>query len=272
MLFDFNVYSSLLLVPFLHAIIFAFLLFFRYRKEERLSDALLGILLILNAIKIAYWMLGFAGWYDSHDTYTSFMFYFPFNNMLLLGPLIYFYFQSLTNAKFSFKHIHFYHLILPIAYTILVVGKLIIDFGFYAPFENSESTQFGTKGPFSEIDKSKIFILSGYLSFVYYLIKTLQIFKAYRIYLQENFSSTYKLDLQWLRNLLYLCGIGVIIFLIFDLIGLLTNGNSYRFEWYAYIGLGFVTYNLSIAGYYNHSDKWHLLAFNTNEHKKQITN
>ncbi len=265
MLFDFNIYSSLLLVPFLHAIIFAFLFFFRYRKEERMSDMLLGGVLLLNAIKIAYWMLGFAGWYDSHNAYTSFMFYFPFNNMLLLGPLVYFYFLSLTNAQFNIRHISYYHLILPIACFVLIVGKALIDVGFYYPFDYSELTQFGTKGPFAELDKNKLFTLIGYLSFSYYLIKTLQAFKAYRIYLQDNFSSTHKLDLKWLRNLIYLCGFGAFTFFIFDLIGLINSGNSFRFDWYAYLGLGFVTYYLSIAGFYNYSDKWHFLSFNAGD-------
>lgn len=84
--FEFNLYSSLLLPAFIQGILFAALLLVRGWKFQRLSDKLLGWLLLLNAIKIAYWMLGFAGWYDSHDGFTSFMFYFPFDNVLWMGP------------------------------------------------------------------------------------------------------------------------------------------------------------------------------------------
>lgn len=267
--FEFNIYSSLLLSPFIQAVIFSILLIVRYRNQERLSDALLAGILIVNAVKIAFWMLGFAGWYDSHDGYTSFMFYFPFNNMLLLGPLVYFYFLSLTNTHFSLKQIQPVHFILPGVYLLLIAGKAIIDFAFYYPFENIELTQYGTKGPWAELDKHAFVLILGYLSFGYYLYKTLVAFKAYRIYIQENFSSPHQISFSWLRNLIYVCGSGVITFFIFDLIALLQNGENFRFSWYAYAGLGIITYYLSIAGYSSYSSKWHQLTFLNEEEKHE---
>ena len=103
--FDFNVFSGLLLPAFIQGVLFAILCWYRGRRQERLSDILLGWLLFLNAVKIAYWMLGFAGWYDTHDRFTSFMFYFPFENLVWMGPLLYFYFLSLTNSDFRFKRL-----------------------------------------------------------------------------------------------------------------------------------------------------------------------
>jgi hypothetical protein len=42
---------------------------------------------LICCFHIAQDMLGFGGWYDSRDGYSSFMFYFPFYNFLLFGPL-----------------------------------------------------------------------------------------------------------------------------------------------------------------------------------------
>ena len=64
---------------------FAILCWYGDGGRNGCDDILLGWLLFLNAVKIAYWMLGFAGWYDTHDRFTSFMFYFPFENLVLDG-------------------------------------------------------------------------------------------------------------------------------------------------------------------------------------------
>ena len=262
--FDFNLYSSLLIPPFLHGTLFAILLFIRGRREERLADTLLAWILVINVIKIAFWMLGFAGWYDGHDGYTSFMFYFPFNNLILLGPLVYFYFLSLTNSSFQFSKKHRPHFILPIIYIVLIMGKLVIDYSFNYPFLPEETSQYGTRGPLAELDKKYVLQIVYYASFGYYLWKTLKEFGFYQKYILENFSSIKSISFNWLKNLIYVVGAGVVVFLVFDLISIIRpTGNSYIFDWYAYIGLGAVVYFLSIVGYFNLSNTWHQLQFSS---------
>lgn len=248
--FDFNQYSALLLPPFLQGLLFALLLFYRGWKQEKLSDRLLAFLLLINAIKIAYWMLGFAGWYDSHDGYTSFMFYFPFDNVMWMGPLLYFYFLSLTNADFRFERKHFKHFILPLAWTLMIAGKFLADYLFHRPFPVLDETQYGTKGPYADLDKNTWADLVSYLSFFYYLFITIQGFRSYQRYVKENFSAIEEIRFDWLRNLLYAISAGVLIFFLFNIAGLFKeDGNSYIFQWYAYLLLGAATYYLSIAGY-----------------------
>lgn len=247
--FDFNYFSSLLLPPFLHGILFAVILFFRGRAQGRLSDTLLGWLLLLNAIKIAYWMLGYAGWYDTHDGYTSFMFYFPFNNLLWMGPLLYFYFLSLTNADFKFTKAHRKHAILPLLWTLMIIAKLAGDYLLHRPFPDADYSQYGTKGPWADWDKTNWASAIGYVSFFFYLYKTIRAFGGYQKYVKENFSDTENISLSWLRNLLYTVSAGVVLFFVFELIGLINGGTTYRFDWYAYLALGVMVYYLSIAGY-----------------------
>lgn len=93
MLFEFNLYSGLLLPPFLHGVIYSGMLLVRGLRDGRLSDRLLALLVLLFTLRVGSWMFGFAGWYDSHDAYSTFMFYFPFNFWLAFGPLVYFYFR-----------------------------------------------------------------------------------------------------------------------------------------------------------------------------------
>lgn len=223
----------------------------RGRREERLSDTLLACLLFLNAVKIAYWMLGFAGWYDSHDAFTSFMFYFPFNNVIWMGPLLYFYFLSLTNASFRFNRSHYRHFVLPVMFLLLILAKFIIDFGVYHPFPVEENTQYGTKGPLADLDKNIWTDLLCYASFFYYLFITIRDFGRYQQYVKQNFSNTEAISFSWLRKLLYAISAGVIVFFIFSAISHFAEiRRGYVFEWYSYMTLGIIIYYLSIAGYF----------------------
>ncbi len=196
-------------------------------------------------------MLGFAGWYDTHDGYTSFMFYFPFNNVVWMGPLLYFYFLSLTNADFKFERKHGRHFILPVLWLLMILAKFVIDYCFHRPFPDMENTQYGTKGPFADLDKNKWADLVSYASFFYYLFITTRSFRSYQLYVKENFSATEDIRFDWLRNILYAICAGVLIIFLFNVVAQFKTfgNNSYIFDWYAYLFLGALTYYLSIAGY-----------------------
>lgn len=196
-------------------------------------------------------MLGFAGWYDTRNGYSSFMFYFPFNNLIWMGPLLYFYFLSLTNTDFKFQKQHYKHFVLPVLFLLMVLAKCIIDFGFNRPFPVEENTQYGTKGPWADWDRNIWTELIGYGSFFYYLVISIKAFSNYKQYIKQNFSSSEEIRFDWLRNLLYSIAAGVIIFFIFSLIQHFVEiRRSYVFDWYAYLGLGVVIYYLSVAGYF----------------------
>lgn len=212
-------------------------------------------------------MLGFAGWYDTHDGYTSFMFYFPFDNVIWMGPLLYFYFLSLTNADFRFEKKHWKHFLLPVAWLLMILLKFSIDYLFHRPFPDMEITQYGTKGPFADLDKNKWSGLISYASFFYYLFVTIRSFRSYQLYVKENFSATEDIRFYWLRNILYAISAGVLIIFLFNLVAQFKTygNNSYIFDWYAYIFLGMITYYLSIAGYFAKPRLLQKLHFTDNE-------
>ena len=86
--FDFNFYSSLLLIGFVQGLVYACLLLLRGLRQDRISDFFAASILLVGALYVAPWMLGFAGWYDAHDWRTTLMFYGSWNNLSLLGPLV----------------------------------------------------------------------------------------------------------------------------------------------------------------------------------------
>jgi AraC-like DNA-binding protein len=266
MAFELNTYSAILLLPFSQAVLFGILLIFKTGDRFKLSNLLLGSILLMISIKIAFWMLGFAGWYDSHDAYTNFMFYFPFNTICLIGPLIYFYFLSATNHDFKFEKKHSDHLWLPIIWAAIILSKLSIDYIFYFPFSITPYTQFGTKGPFAALDKTLLFTLVSYASLIYYLILTFKSFNAYNRYAVQNLSSLENLDFLWLRNILLALASGLVLMFIYQVINWFTP-LSYTTDWYSYMFLGILVYYLGIKGYMVQTSNRPALNFMQEENK-----
>jgi len=173
-MFDFNTYSSLLLCPFLTGMIYSVLCFARYRKQGEMYMLFLGFLLLLLTVRLSFWMLGFAGWYDRHNALTTLMFYFPFNTLALIGPCLYFYFLSLTNRDFRLRRSDWPHFVVPLLLLLLYALKFGVDFLVYRPFPNNVDAQFGTRGPLAEWDKSLPVFIIAYLSLFYYFFIVLR--------------------------------------------------------------------------------------------------
>jgi len=264
--FDFNLYSSLLLPLVLQGFIFAILLMVRGVREDRLADKLLAILVFLVTLRPAAWMLGFAGWYNTHDDYTTFMFYFPFNWFMALGPLIYFYFLSVTNRDFKFESKHLLHFI-PMVLTKL---ERAIAYGYDIVWlhwikGNPLTGHHGTRGELIDTGWPVLNLIWEFavpLSVIFYTIATLKLYQKYRLYLGTAFSDVQPVKLSWLRNFIIAFVTMMVVFWIFRLTSeFLTDGLSYISQWYSYFGWGVIIYYVSIAGYYNRSEAINQLQF-----------
>jgi hypothetical protein len=86
MLFSFGPHSSLLLPFAVPGLVATGWLLLRAARRRAWPDAWLALLIVVPTLSITQWMLGFAGWYDSHDGYSTAMFYVPWQLNLLLGP------------------------------------------------------------------------------------------------------------------------------------------------------------------------------------------
>jgi len=251
MRFDFNLYSSLLLLGLLQGFLYTILLFIRGAREGRRSDRWLALLLLLSCIFLSNWMLGFAGWYDAHNGLTTFMFYFPWEVQTLIAPVIYLYFRSLTNNTFRLKRKHWWY---------FAPGMTILSFYLYAfatdivigKWINGQPlTEFyNTKGPNGQIgapilDSTAFNILWSY----YFLYLTIRNYGRYRTYIRENFSDTIPIEFNWLRNLLVAVVIGITAVLIIAAVDEWVIALKYKEFWLSYFLVAVLIYYLSIAGY-----------------------
>lgn len=73
MLYDFNFYSSILLVMFLQVLVYSILLLKKGIETKIGSNYWLCLFVFVGTMYVAPWILGFAGWYDNQP-YRDFMF------------------------------------------------------------------------------------------------------------------------------------------------------------------------------------------------------
>ncbi|WP_139923068.1 AraC family transcriptional regulator [Hymenobacter sp. DG01] len=251
MAFTFNLYSSLLLPFFLQGIVVGTVMLVRRHREEAAADGWLALLLLLQAVRLAQWMLGFAGWYDAHDATTTFMFYFPFSNWLMVGPAFYFYFRSLTNQGFRFSRQVAWHFVpggVYLGWKLLVFG---VDVGWLHGVRGQPlPCHFNTKGALAcqAADVDAWVALLGYLSVAAYAWLTLREYRAYSLYLNNNFSDTEQIRFRWLRNVLVAVLVGTAVALGFHFVDVVVTPLSYYQAWYDYLFTGLLIYYLSIAG------------------------
>ncbi len=256
MLFDFNIYSSLLLVGFVQGLVYAGLLLNRGIRYQRTPDKLMAVLLLLCCLYVSAWMLGFAGWYDVHDWHTTIMFYIPFDQILFLGPLVYFYFRSLTNADFKWSVKHSLHFLPGIFLLFEPLSTFLHDI-VYSNLIMGEALPFfyGTKGSLKMFRESIPFPYFGLLGtakmfhLLTYLILTVITYQNYRKYLLNNFAASEAFSFSWLRNLLYIFLIGLGLAGIVRIYGQF-HDLSYAAAWYSYFFLAIMIYVLSIQSFH----------------------
>jgi AraC-like DNA-binding protein len=243
MLYDFNFYSSLLLITFTQGIIYSLLLLKKGFQTENKSNFWLSIFVFICSLYVAPWMLGFAGWYDNQP-YRDFMFYMPFQHLFFIGPILFFYTQSLLNPSFKFNKKHFLHLIpgiLNLFYNlwIYIYDKLIIrDYYFY---ENGIDKDF-----------DEWYQILGQISILIYFILTLKFYNRYKKIIVQVSSNADEILFQWIKNYLFAFLIMLLLPHFFDLIShFYPSINSYKGGWWFYLFYSLVLYYIAITGYSN---------------------
>lgn len=189
---------------------------------------------------ITPYMLGYANWYDG-DLTREILFFIPFMQVLLIGPVIYFYTKSLLNSNFKLLKKDYFHFAPTILYTIyslviFVTDKLILDeYYFYA---NSRDK-----------DLANWYQVAGLISMAIYLILSLRYYSDYRKLVYEKVSYADSLLFKWIRNF-KLAFLGILILRVSFFITNPEWGNFGSQFWH-YIAFSFVFYYIAITGYSN---------------------
>jgi AraC-like DNA-binding protein len=264
MVFDFNLYSSLLLVFFVHILIYAIMFWRRGVAHERLSDKLLGSFLFLSALYVFPWMVGFAGWYwTGNAMYREILFYAPFVHGLFFGPLLFLYVKSITNFNFKLTRrdwLHFLPGLLYLAWTIVVVvvDKLILK-------------RYYLMNGSSDPDFDAWYQLLQTISIISYLVISLRYYKQYRRFAFQELSFAETASMRWLRNFLIAFGILTLLPLVEYILEQIPSFREleYKGTWYKFLCFAVVVYYVAINAFSAGLQPLHRIFFNMQQFLQQ---
>ncbi|WP_411893835.1 helix-turn-helix domain-containing protein [Winogradskyella sp. A2] len=238
--FSFGQKSSLLLIFFFHGIVFSFLVLRKGLINNNKASKWLSLLLFLYAMYITPYMLGYANWYSDKLT-ADILFFIPFMQVLLIGPVVFFYTKSLLNTNFKLAkkdYIHFIPSILYAIYSLVVfiTDKLILDeYYFYADGRDK--------------DLANWYQATGLLSMAFYLVLSLKYYSNYKKLLFDTVSYADTLLFKWIRNFM-IAFLGILVLRVLFFI-LNPDWGEFGSQFWHYIAFSFVFYYIAINGYSN---------------------
>ena len=245
MRFDFNVYSSLLLIFFVHGFVYAYLLYKKSLKFESPAEKWLAAFLGLCIVYISPWMLGFAGWYDNQP-YRDILFYLPTQQMLIIGPVVFFYIQSLLNPSFTFQRKHYWHFLpglLYILFTVLmfITDKLILHEYYFLADGADPDFDFWYQA-------------MGFASMLFYFFLSFRFYRIYRRMIVQVVSYADLLLFRWIRNFL----VAFLLMLLAQvlqtiLLSVIPWVNNYIGSWWYFFCFSIIFYYIAITGYSNNA-------------------
>ncbi len=243
MLYDFNFYSSVLLITFSQGLVYSLLLLKKGIKTENKQNYWLSLFVFLCSMFIAPWMLGFAGWYDNQP-YRDFMFYMPFQHLFFIGPIIFYYIQSLLNPSFKLDTKGACHLLPGILYLfyslfVFIYDKIIFqDYYFY---------QNGMDKDFDEW-----YQIAGKISMTLYFILSIRYYNKYKKLIVQVSSNADAMLFKWIKNYLIAFLIMLLLPHIFEVFNFyFPSANSYQDGWWFYLAYSLVLYYIALTGYSN---------------------
>ncbi len=256
MLFEFNRYSSLLLIFFVHGLVYAILLYRKSIINETRSDKWLSLFLLLCILYIAPWMIGFAGWYDTQP-YRDILFYVPFQHLYFIGPVIFFYVQSLLNPSFRFGKKEWLHLLPGILYLLFCVVMVVTDklvLKKYYFLANGADPDFDTW-----------YQLTGFASMLFYFFLSLRYYSLYKKLIVQVVSYADGVFFRWIWNFLVAFLIMLCVRVIFFILGEIMELKYWDVWWY-FLAFAILFYYIAISGYANSIEtkvafKPHLLTY-----------
>jgi len=230
--------SIVLLFFIIQDLVFAFLLFRKGVKDESSSDRWLGLLVILCAMYLTPWMFGHAGWY-AEDGYREFLFFVPFHQYFLFGPVMYFLTRSLTSQDSTFKRRDLLHLVPALMYfiysAIVAVWDLLIAESFYFYADGMDK------------DLKPWYQIIGLTSMVVYAVLSLTIYQRYRKKIYETLSYADAVRLKWLKEFLFALLLIIVFRAVF--IVLFPGMGDWGYKWWYYTLFGLISFYLAISGY-----------------------
>ena len=262
---NFNIYSTPLLILVFQGLIFVGLLFSKYFKKRNTSILFLALILFIVCYQQTCYTIGFMGWYDVFKNTKINYFLIPME--LSIAPLIYFYVKSVTTSNFHFKKkdwLHFVPVFLMILFRISIYCYDSLQPGF-------NDIQNGIlKLSIDEAIVSPIYMFLSFAQTLLYLAFTFQLFYNYRKRIQEYFSNTYKLELNWILSFLIVFTALFLYNSFQSIIGSLIIELNYQQRWWLNLFTALVVLFVGMKGYFTDTTKLNKISFSFSPNPESI--
>nr|WP_299342110.1 helix-turn-helix domain-containing protein [Allomuricauda sp.] len=181
-----------------------------------------------------------------------------FSVSLALAPLIYLYVKSITSSSNKFQKkewLHFLPVFLFVIYRITIYSYDANQIGF-------DEVQNG----FLKLSLDEPFVLPlvtvfGFAQMLLYLAFTFQLFYNYRKKINEFFSNTYKLELNWIRNFLLIYSFLFLYDMVQTVVASFFLDLNYMQRWWLTLLTGLAIIYVGIKGYFTDTTKLKRLKF-----------
>jgi len=240
MYFSFDPKSSLLLIFFLHALVFSLLLLVQAVQAEHRPSFWLSAFTLLSGLYIAPFMLGYAGWY-SQQPYRDLLFYIPFQQLFLLPPVLYVYVKTLLNPAYTLSRNDCLHFLPGLGYLLYTLTVFITDKWIL------RSDYFYADG--QDKDFSPWYQGAGFISLLIYSLLSLRAYFRYKELSYQTVSFAEAILFTWVKRFL----IALLLLLLLRGLFFLVNPEWDQFGrkfWY-YLSFSILFYYISISGYGN---------------------
>lgn len=242
---DFNIYSIPLVLLSLQGMLFTFLLFSRYYRKKNISDLFLALILLITCYHQTTYTIGFMDWYDTYTNTKINYYLIPLS--LALAPLLYFYFVSITNPKKTFQRKSFLHFIPALILIAISIFIFIYDANQIG-FVETQNGYLVVNFKWKFLDP--VVALLSMLQMLIYLVLSFQLLYKYREKINQYFSNTYKVELNWLRNFLIAFTTLYAYYTIQIVVNETIVNLSWIQEWWYYLLSGLVIIYVGIKGFY----------------------
>lgn len=182
-------------------------------------------------------MLGHEGWYGKKG-YADFLFFTPFHQFFLLGPVLFFYVRSVLTPQRGFirkELIHFVPALLYLAYSLYI---FIMDYFIYDDYI------FYADG--RDKDLESWYQIVGLAFVVAYLVKSIRFYLSYQKQIVQVVSFADSLRFVWIRrfliSLLLLVGLRLLFFMLYP------EWGSFGQKWWYYFLVACIFYYVATVG------------------------
>jgi len=253
---DFNLYSTPLLVLVLQGLIFAILLLVRFLQKKNTSDLFLAFILLITCYHRTTYTIGFMDWYDTYrNTKIN---YYLVSLAMVMAPMIYFYVKSITTSDFRFKRKDIWHFVPWILFFLTKLFILLYDVS-QPGFNDTQNGPMVVNFEWKYLGPVVTLFSTGQM--LLYLAFTFQHFYQYKKKIQQYFSNTYKLELNWIRNFLYVYAFIFLYGFVQIFINEVIVEMSWTQKWWLQFCSALIVIYVGIKGYFTNTIKLTALNF-----------